>query len=83
MRITGSGNVGIGTLTPRGIFDVQTNGDIYLSSDPINGTGQSLLVPGFIFVSPFNGTNVAYLQARRPNSRELLHFESGHITAVF
>lgn len=60
-----SGNVGIGTISPRGKFDIDGPGDIYLSDDLIVGTNQSLFMPGHIFISPYNGSDVSYLQARR------------------
>jgi Phage T4 tail fibre len=68
MRITNSGNVGIGTTSPRGIFDIAPPGDIFLSANPNAGTAQSIFLPGHIFVSPHNGSNVSYIQARRLNN---------------
>ena len=64
------GNVGIlnaGTGTVRGIFDVAKDGDIYLSSAINGGSGQSLFLPGHIFMAPFGASNIVYLQARRLN----------------
>ncbi len=63
-----SGRVGIGTTNPRGIFDVATNSEIYLANDPITGTTQSIFLPGHIFIAPYNGSNVSYLQARRSDN---------------
>jgi len=60
-------NVGIGTASPRGVFDVLTNGNIYLVNDPIAGTGQTLYLPGHIYLAPLGGSNISYLQARRSN----------------
>lgn len=60
-----SGSVGIGTTTPRGILDVDGSGDIYLSDDVENGTTQSIYLPGHIYLSPYDGTGVCYVQARR------------------
>jgi len=60
-----NGNVGIGTVAPRGKFDVDGAGDIYLSGDLNAGLAQSLFIPGHIYISPYNGTNISYLQARR------------------
>ena len=60
-----SGNVGIGTTSPRGQFDVAGTGDIFLSNNPIAGTGQSIYLPGHIFLAPYNGSDWTYLQARR------------------
>lgn len=67
MTIRGDGYVGIGTTTPRGHFDVDGAGDIYLADDPNAGTTQSLFIPGHTYISPYNGSNIAYLQARRLN----------------
>ncbi len=67
MRITGSGNVGIGTTSPRGRLDV-TGGDTYLTDNTNAGTGQSIFLPGHIYLSPYNGSNVTYLQARRQDN---------------
>lgn len=60
--------VGIGTATPRGVFDVFPNADIYLVNSPIVGTTQSVYLPGHIYLAPFNGSNVSYLQARRSDN---------------
>lgn len=66
---SGDGGVGIGTQSPRGLFDVAGIGDIYLASNTIGGTGQSLYLPGHIYLAPLAGGNgnVSYLQARRSN----------------
>jgi len=66
--IGSTGNVGIGTTAPRGVFDVYTNGDIYLANSPITGTAQSIYLPGHIYIAPYNGTNISYLQARRSDN---------------
>jgi Phage T4 tail fibre len=63
-----TGNVGVGTTTPRGKFDVDGPGDIFLSDDTNVGTSQSLYLPGHIYMAPYNGSNVIYLQARRANN---------------
>jgi hypothetical protein len=68
MRITYDGKIGIGTSSPRGKFDIDGTGDIYLSDDVNTGTTQSLYIPGHIYVSPYNGGNVSYLQARRADN---------------
>ncbi|MCE2896091.1 MAG: hypothetical protein LW721_16795 [Flammeovirgaceae bacterium] len=60
-----SGNVGIGTTSPRGQFDVAGTGDIFLAGNPNLGSAQSIYLPGHIFLSPYAGTNWTYLQARR------------------
>ena len=62
-----SGNVGVGTTSPRGKLDIDGPGDIYLSDDPFVGTAQTLFIPGHIFMSPYSGSNVSYFQARRPD----------------
>ena len=82
---TSNVSVGIGTTSPRGIFDVKTNGDIFLANDPINGTAQSLYLPGQVFLAPWDGTNVSYLQAiRQDNSGstelQIRTWNSGAIT---
>jgi len=59
------GSVGIGTTSPRGAFDVDGSGDIYLVDDPSAATSQSLYLPGHIYLAPFGETNISYLQARR------------------
>lgn len=62
------GNVGIGTSTPRGVFDVTTNGNIYLANDPVTGTGQSLFLPGNVYITPYNASNYCYFDARRSDN---------------
>ncbi|HUM67179.1 MAG TPA: hypothetical protein PLV32_15065, partial [Chitinophagaceae bacterium] len=62
-----SGNVGIGTTAPRGKLDVDGPGDVYLVDDPNDGTNQRLYIPGHVFLSPYNGGDISYLQARRLN----------------
>jgi hypothetical protein len=63
-----TGSIGIGTSSPRGQFDVAGTGDIYLSNNPITGTGQSIYLPGHIFMAPYGGSDWTYLQARRPDN---------------
>jgi hypothetical protein len=65
LRIEGNGNVGIGTTIPRGKFDIDGPGDIYLSDDIDNGTAQRLYLPGDIHVSPWSGSDISYVHARR------------------
>jgi hypothetical protein len=60
-----SGRVGFGTPTPRGKFDVDGSGDIYLVDDVSAGSSQTLYLPGHIYMAPYGGANVCYLQARR------------------
>jgi hypothetical protein len=79
------GNIGIGTPTPRGKFDIDGPGDIYLSDDVNVGAAQSLFLPGHIYISPHNGGNVSYLQARRldnsgTTSLRIRTYNSGSLT---
>ncbi len=62
------GNVGVGTASPRGQFDVAGTADIYLVNSPITGTTQSAFLPGHIYFSPYSGTDWTYLQARRSDN---------------
>lgn len=59
--------LGIGTLTPRGQFDVDGGGDIWLVDDGLQAGADTIYIPGHIFVVPYGATNVCYLQARRSN----------------
>lgn len=61
--------LGIGTSDPRGVLDVAGSGDTYLVKNPNNGNGQALFMPGQVYLAPYSATtDVAYLQARRPNN---------------
>jgi len=60
-----TGNVGIGTGTPRGVFDVARNGDIYLTNNTTTGTTNSVYLTGHVYLAPYTGGNVSYLMARR------------------
>jgi hypothetical protein len=85
MVLLNSGNVGIGTTTPRGKFDVDGAGDIYLSDDVNAGTAQSIFLPGHIYISPYNEGNISYLQARRADnsgttSLRLRTYNAGSLT---
>ena len=61
----GSGKVGIGTSTPRGVLDVAGAGDVYLTPTPANSGTQALYLPGNILLAPYNGTSgISYIQAR-------------------
>lgn len=60
--------VGIGTTTPRGTFDVDGPGDIVLSDDPIGGSTQGIYLPGHVYLGPYTGGDVSYLQARRSDN---------------
>ncbi len=70
-----NGNVGISTSTPRGQFDAAGTGDIYLVNNPIAGTAQTLYLPGHIFISPYNGSDWSYFQARRFDSSGSTNFQ--------
>ena len=63
-----SGSVGIGTTTPRGRLDVAGTGDVYLATSTVSGDTRSLYVPGHIYIGPYNGGNVSYVQARRSDN---------------
>ncbi len=68
MRITPGGRVGIGTVDPRGTFDVDGPGDSYLVDDPNRGGAQSTYLPGHLYLAPYNGSSgTAYVQARIPS----------------
>lgn len=68
MSLLFNGSLGIGTSNPRGIFDVFSNGNIYLNSSPQTGLSQYLYVPGATVFGPWNGGSTTYLQAQRLNS---------------
>ncbi len=61
------GTIGINTMNPRGQFDIAGSGDIYMVDNP-NNSAQSLYMPGHVFIAPYGGANVSYLQARRQNN---------------
>jgi hypothetical protein len=67
MRITGTGNVGIGTggAAPRGQFDVAGTGDIYLTANPAIGGTQALSLPGMVYLAPYGSSSSgnSYVQA--------------------
>ncbi len=44
--VRNDGNIGIGTSSPRGKFDIDGPGDIFLADDVNAGSSQSLYVPG-------------------------------------
>ncbi|MBJ6110774.1 hypothetical protein JAO73_17250 [Hymenobacter sp. BT523] len=68
LRISNTGNVGIGPDAPRGKFDVNGGGDAYLVDDPNNGTSQSVYLPGHLYLAPYSGTSgTAFVQARVPS----------------
>ena len=69
VTVLNNGNVGIGTSTPRGVFDAGSPGDIYLVNDPNSGDGaQSIFLPGHIYIAPHGNSNISYLQARRQDN---------------
>jgi hypothetical protein len=64
-----TGNVGIGTLYPRGILDIgSSSGDIFLTGNTNTGTYQSNFLSGHVYLTPYAGNDIAYLQARRQNN---------------
>jgi hypothetical protein len=67
--LTTNGNVGIGTATPRGVFDIAKGGDIYLTRTPNGGDGYSTFLSGHTYLAPHGNSTVAYLQARRENNQ--------------
>jgi hypothetical protein len=69
LRISSTGNVGIGPDAPRGKFDVNGGGDAYLVDNPSSGSRQSVYLPGHLFLAPYSGTSgTAYVQARVPGA---------------
>lgn len=63
------GNIGIKTTVTRGIFDIGGNDEpVYLASSTEQGNQRIAYMPGNIFMAPWAGTNVAYLDARRTGS---------------
>jgi hypothetical protein len=66
--VDNTGNVGIGTTTPRGHFDVDGAGDIWLTDDGLQSGSQSLYLPGHIYMAPHANGDVVYLQARRSDN---------------
>ncbi|HEX7319910.1 MAG TPA: hypothetical protein VF399_06095 [bacterium] len=80
-----SGNVGIGTTSPRGKLDVDGSSDIWLVDDGLQSGSQNIHIPGSVIITPYATGNVAYFQARRSDnsgSTELRFrtFNSGSVT---
>lgn len=61
-------NVGIRTTSPRGKLDVDGPGNIYLVDDPNTNGYQSIFIPGHIYITPHNGGDLTYIQARREDN---------------
>lgn len=70
-----SDDMGVGTSAPRGVFDVAGAGDIYLAQSTTAGTGQSIYLPGHIFISPYGGGDISYVQARRSDNSGTTHIQ--------
>jgi hypothetical protein len=62
-----AGNVGIEMTTPRGIFDINSSSNVYLSGNTISGSQQSIYMNGHVYLIPYNNSDISYLQARRSN----------------
>jgi trimeric autotransporter adhesin len=85
-----AGNVGVRTTAPRGIFDIGGgNESIYLSTNTTSGNQRVIYMPGNIVLSPWNGTEVSYLDARREitglaanTSLQIRTSVSGNITSA-
>ena len=67
MGVDSSGNVGIGTTAPRGVFDVQNQGNVYLIHSTTQQGTVNTYLGGHLFFSPWDTTDDVYLQARRGN----------------
>ena len=68
MSLLSNGSLGVGTGSPRGVFDVFTNGNIYLNNSTIIGASQYLFVPGATVFGPWNSGDITYLHAQRSNT---------------
>lgn len=64
---TNTGNVGIGTSTPRGALDVKKDADVYLLNSTNGGSTSSNFLSGHVYFAPYSTSDVVYLQARRQN----------------
>jgi len=66
-NLSSGGDVRLGAGTPRGRLDVPS-GDSYLVADATSGSGQTLYLPGHLFLAPYSGSSgTAYVQARVPS----------------
>jgi len=63
-----TGNIGIGTTSPRGHLDVRGLNDIWLTENGKQSGQQTLYLPGHIFMTPFADGSVVYVQARRADN---------------
>jgi hypothetical protein len=81
LHIRDNGNVGIGTASPRGIFDINSTSDIYLTANTTSGSSQSTYMNGHVWFAPYTGSNIAYLQARRGDSSGTTEFQFRTYTA--
>jgi len=68
LSLLSNGSLGVGTGSPRGVFDVFTNGNIYLNNSPNTGVSQYLFVPGATVFGPWSAGDITYLHAQRLNS---------------
>lgn len=80
-----TGNVGIGTITPRGRLDVRGLSDIWLTEDGQQSGTQGIYLPGHILMAPYATGNVVYLQARRADNSgttelRLRTYNNGNLT---
>lgn len=68
-RVMSDGDVGIATATPRGLFDIGGGNEaIYFASNTITGNQRIAYMPGDIFMAPWAGSNISYLEARRSDN---------------
>lgn len=83
--IQSDGHVGIGTTNPRGHFDVDGSGDIWLTDDGLSPGTQSVFLTGHVYLGPYSNHDIAYLQARRSDNSgtvalRLRTYNSGTLT---
>ncbi len=71
-----AGNVGIHTTAPRGIFDIGgADEGIYLASNTTTGNQRIAYMPGDIFMAPWAGSNISYLEARRTDNSGITNLQ--------